>query len=54
VRVSTFSRSPTLMNSGTWITAPVSRVAGLLPPDCRAGRAGQGTHEALGVTSLQA
>ena len=31
-RVSTFTRSPMLTNSGTWMVAPVSSVAGLLPP----------------------
>src|SRR5437667_2019607 len=32
VRVSTLTRSPTLMNSGTFTTAPVSSVAGFDPP----------------------
>src|SRR5260370_40933129 len=32
VRVSTLIFSPVVMNSGTWICAPVSRVAGLVPP----------------------
>src|SRR5207245_6086799 len=32
VRVSTFTTSPSLRNSGTCTTAPVSRVAGLFPP----------------------
>src|SRR5437762_7779920 len=32
VRVSTFTTSPSLRKSGTWTTAPVSRVAGLVPP----------------------
>ncbi len=40
-RVSTLIFSPVVMNSGTWISAPVSRVAGLLPPversPCRPG-----------------
>src|SRR5919107_1250260 len=31
-RVSTLTRSPTLMKSGTCTTTPVSRVAGLVPP----------------------
>ena len=31
-RVSTFTLSPISTNSGTWIVAPVSSVAGLLPP----------------------
>src|SRR5438093_1312043 len=31
-RVSTFSFSPVVMNSGTWIWAPVSSVAGFVPP----------------------
>ena len=30
--MSTFSFSPVVMNSGTWISAPVSSVAGLVPP----------------------
>jgi hypothetical protein len=30
--VSTLTRSPMLTNSGTWTVAPVSSVAGLLPP----------------------
>ena len=30
--MSTFTRSPMFTNSGTWIVAPVSSVAGLLPP----------------------
>ena len=30
------------MNSGTWMTAPVSRVAGLLPPDCKSCVGGRG------------
>src|SRR5690606_39351687 len=41
VRVSTFTFSPVVMNSGTLISAPVSRVAGLVPPversPCRPG-----------------
>src|SRR5262245_33627162 len=32
VRVSTFTTSPSLRNSGTWTTAPVSSVAGFVPP----------------------
>src|SRR5579864_8241909 len=32
VLVSTFIFSPVEMNSGTWIVAPVSSVAGLVPP----------------------
>src|SRR4030095_8900295 len=40
-RVSPFSCSPVVMNSGTWIWAPVSSVAGLVPPversPCRPG-----------------
>src|ERR1700730_8529316 len=32
VRVSTLIFSPVVMNSGTWICAPVSRVAGFVPP----------------------
>jgi hypothetical protein len=32
VRVSILSTSPVEMNSGTRTTAPVSRVAGLVPP----------------------
>src|SRR5215470_2080463 len=32
VRVSTLTTSPSLRNSGTWTTAPVSSVAGLVPP----------------------
>ena len=39
--MSTFIRSPCWMNSGTWITAPVSSLAGLEPPDCRQGGGGQ-------------
>src|SRR2546423_1619702 len=31
-RVSTFTRSPMVTNSGTWIVAPVSSVAGLFAP----------------------
>ena len=31
-RVSTLMRSPWLRYSGTWTTAPVSMVAGLVPP----------------------
>ena len=34
-RVSTLTRSPTLMNSGTCTTAPVSIVAGLVAPETR-------------------
>jgi hypothetical protein len=30
--VCTFTRSPMFTNRGTWIVAPVSSVAGLLPP----------------------
>ena len=41
MRVSTRIFSPVVMNSGTWICAPVSRVAGLVPPvdrsPCRPG-----------------
>src|SRR5262249_13068269 len=32
VRVSTLTTSPSLRNNGTWTTAPVSSVAGLVPP----------------------
>src|SRR5262249_40039607 len=32
VRVSTFTTSPSFRNSGTWTTAPVSSVAGFVPP----------------------
>src|SRR4030095_1512973 len=32
VRVSTFTTSPTFRNRGTWTTAPVSSVAGFVPP----------------------
>lgn len=32
VRVSTFTRSPTLMKRGTWTTRPVVSVAGFFPP----------------------
>src|SRR5690606_22743187 len=34
-RVSTLTRSPGLMKSGTWRTCPVSRVAGFLAPETR-------------------
>ena len=41
MRVSTLTFSPVEMNSGTWICAPVSSVAGLVPPvdrsPCRPG-----------------
>ena len=35
LRVSTLTRSPGLTNSGTWMTRPVSSVAGLRAPDTR-------------------
>ena len=39
--VETFTFSPVVMNSGTWICLPVSKVAGLVPPversPCRPG-----------------
>src|SRR6185312_14646429 len=64
-RVSTLTRSPVVTNSGTWISAPVSSVAGFVPPvdrsPCRPGSvwlivsstlAGSSTYS--GVPSLNA
>ena len=48
-RVSTLTRSPMLTNSGTFTVAPVSRVAGLLPPP----EGGVAADSRLGVRDLE-